>query len=109
LEKLEQLGETEKSEKPERKFERKYSSTRSTRRDRWCIVCGEERHEEKLFFCKQFKSLNLVEKLDAVKRVGACKRCLRCHEEGHECIHLPLQEKRRQEGELFRPPLSPLS
>lgn len=55
MEKLEHLGVTEKPEKPERKFERKYASTRSTKKDEGCIVCGDEKHKEKIFFCKQFQ------------------------------------------------------
>lgn len=42
-------------------------------------------HKEKIFFCKQFKRLKLAEKLNAVKKLGACQRCLECHEEGNKC------------------------
>lgn len=40
---------------------------------------------EKLFFCKQCKSLKLGGKLNAVKKLGACRRCLECHDEGNDC------------------------
>lgn len=49
LEKLEQLGV---SEKPEKKLHtEKYASTWSTRKS-GCVVCGDEKHREKIFFCK---------------------------------------------------------
>lgn len=85
LEKLEQLGVTEKPEKQERKFERKLAFTRSTWKE-GCVVCGDERHREKVFFCKRFKGLKLAEKLSAVRKLGACKKCLGCHREEDECI-----------------------
>lgn len=53
MEKLEQLGGDEKLEKQQRKFERNYASTRTTRKVGGCIVCGEERCKEKIFFCKK--------------------------------------------------------
>lgn len=58
LERLEQLGV---AEKPKRKLERKFASTRSTKKE-GCVVCGDERHREKVFFCKRFKELKLAEK-----------------------------------------------
>lgn len=57
LERLEQLGV---AEKPKRKWERKFASTRSTKKE-GCVVCGDERHREKVFFCKRFKELKLAE------------------------------------------------
>lgn len=84
MEKLEQLG-GEKPEKQQRKFERNYASTRSMRKAGGCIICGDERHKEKIFFCKRFKELKLAEKVQAVKKLGACKKCLGCHEEEDDC------------------------
>ncbi|KAK5854462.1 hypothetical protein PBY51_015526 [Eleginops maclovinus] len=84
LERLEQLSV---SEKPERKLtylDKKYASTRSTRRG-GCIICGDEKHREKIFFCKRFKELKPGEKLTAVEKLGACKRCLVCHGEDEYC------------------------
>lgn len=82
LEKLEQLGV---SEKPEKKLHtEKYASTRSTRKS-GCVICGDEKHREKLFFCKRFKELKLGDKLNAVEKLGACKRCMVCHDEDGEC------------------------
>lgn len=85
LKKLEQLSVGEKQERPDKKFERKNSSVRSTKKDSGSIVCGEMRHKDKLFFCKQFKDLKLSEKLSAVKKLGACTKCLRCHDEENQC------------------------
>jgi len=84
LEKLEQLGVSEKPEKKYACMERRYASTRSTRKG-GCVVCGDEKHGEKIFFCKRFKELKPVEKLAAVEKLGACKRCLICHGEDDEC------------------------
>lgn len=41
MEKLEQLGASESSEKPERRLEKKYSLTWSTSQAEGCVVCGE--------------------------------------------------------------------
>jgi len=78
---LEQLGGTEKPERQERKFERKFASTRSIKKEGGCVVCRDERHREKVFFCKRFKEFKLAEKVNAIKKLGACKRCLGCHKE----------------------------
>lgn len=83
LEKLEQLGVSERPEKKPTYME-KFASTRFTKKTR-CVVCGDEKHHEKLFFCKRFKELKPVNKLKAVEKLGACKRCLICHEEEEEC------------------------
>lgn len=84
LEKLEQLGVSERPEKRNACMERKYASTRSTTKG-GCVVCGDEKHRENIFFCKRFKELKPVEKLAAVEKLGACKRCLVCHGEDDEC------------------------
>uniref|UniRef100_A0A1A8UKK0 Golgi autoantigen, golgin subfamily a, 3 n=1 Tax=Nothobranchius furzeri TaxID=105023 RepID=A0A1A8UKK0_NOTFU len=70
LEKLEQLGVTEKPERQESKIEKRFASTRSIKKG-GCVVCGDERHEEKTFFCKRFKELKLPEKMNAIKKLGA--------------------------------------
>lgn len=50
-----------------------------------CVVCGDVRHRKKLFFCKQFKSLRLVDKKAAVRELGACEKCLEIHNTGIFC------------------------
>ncbi|KAI7800929.1 gag-pol fusion polyprotein, partial [Triplophysa rosa] len=52
-----------------------------------CVVCGDIRHSRKLYFCKQFRSLELVDKKAAVGTLGACKRCLDVHDSGAFCKH----------------------
>lgn len=87
LEKLEQLKISEKAEKPESRSER-YTFTRTTRNvstESGCIECGAEKHRDKNFFCKKFKELKLSEKKSIVKKLGACKKCLGCHEDGDRC------------------------
>lgn len=71
------------------------------------VVCGDERHREKVFFCKKFKELKLAETMNAIKKLGACKRCLGCHKEWL-FRQLPVQKQRMQKGEPVRSPLSPL-
>lgn len=71
MEKLEQLGGGDKPEKQQRKFERNYASTRSTRKVGGCIVCGDERHREKIFFCKRFKELKPAEKGAGCEETGS--------------------------------------
>ncbi|XP_036068500.1 uncharacterized protein LOC112152419 [Oryzias melastigma] len=83
FERLEQLGVSENSEW---RLDRKHASTRSTRKYSGCVVCGDGKHREKLFFCKQFKALNPSEKSNAVKKLGACQKCLGCHSEDEECL-----------------------
>lgn len=97
LEKLDQLGVSEKPEKKATYPEKRYASTRSTRKG-GCVVCGDEKHREKIFFCKQFKELKPGEKLNAVERLGACRRCLRCHGEDDECTDTYLCRNRDCKG-----------
>ena len=84
LEKLEQLGVSEKPDKKLAYTEKKYASTRSTRKG-GCVVCGDEKHRENIFFCKRFKELKPNGKLNAVEKLGACKKCLVCHDDDGEC------------------------
>ncbi|KAK7879276.1 hypothetical protein WMY93_033942 [Mugilogobius chulae] len=89
MEKLEQLGVSEKidKDKTEKKFEKRHAFTRSTRKNQGCIVCGDLRHGDKIFFCRQFKAMNVTEKLSILKKLGACKKCLGSHEEDDECTN----------------------
>ena len=83
LERLEQLGVCEKPDKRPADS-KKYASTKSTSKE-GCVVCGDKRHAEKLFFCKKFKELKGKDKVSAVERLGACPKCLECHEEDSTC------------------------
>lgn len=83
LEKLDQLGVSEKSEKKPNYLESKHASNKV--HNGRCVVCGDERHCNKFFFCKRFKELRPGEKLNGVEKLGACKRCPVCHAENDEC------------------------
>lgn len=50
-----------------------------------CVVCGESKHQQKLYFCKRFRALKLKERKDAVRRLGACNRCLEVHKDFEYC------------------------
>lgn len=78
----------EKSDRSDKKYERKIASTRTTKKgepDEVCGVCGDSGHNNKIFFCRKFKRLKLSEKKAVVKRLGACRKCLGCHDEGGYC------------------------
>lgn len=49
------------------------------------VVCGDVKHKRKLYFCKQFRALRPVEKSAAVKKLGACERCLEVHDSQAFC------------------------
>ncbi|XP_073797048.1 uncharacterized protein [Danio rerio] len=88
LERLEQLRISERVEKPERKFEKNYAFTRTTKKDSTeagCIVCGAEKHRDRIFFCRKFKDLKLTEKKSIIRKLGACKKCLGVHEDDSRC------------------------
>ncbi|XP_077470984.1 uncharacterized protein LOC144085517 [Stigmatopora argus] len=88
LERAEQLNTPLKpkrrSGEPRPNEPRRYASTKSTSKG-GCVVCGEEGHGEKLFFCKAFKNLKPKDKLSAIERLGACKKCLGCHKDERDC------------------------
>lgn len=50
-----------------------------------CIICGHAKHGQRLYFCRKFQALKLREKKDAVRRLGACKKCLEIHFENDFC------------------------
>ncbi|KAM4521343.1 uncharacterized protein PAE49_002487, partial [Odontesthes bonariensis] len=87
LERLEQLTIVDKVEKTDRKQERKFASTRATRKDvdEVCGICGGDGHANKIYFCKKFKGLKLQEKKTALKKLGACKKCLGYHDADGYC------------------------
>jgi len=106
LEKLEQLKtveEVERSDRSEKRYEKKISSTKSTKKeeiDEVCGVCGESGHNNKIFFCRKFKRLKLPEKKAVLRKLGACRRCLGCHDKDGYCRdtrwilqrHFPMQK-----------------
>lgn len=48
-------------------------------------VCGDIKHKKELYFCKRFHVLKLAEKKDAVRKLGACWKCLEVHGEDGYC------------------------
>lgn len=50
-----------------------------------CIICGHIKHGQRLYFCKKFQALKLREKKEAVRKLGACKKCLEIHSENDIC------------------------
>ncbi|KAM9744581.1 uncharacterized protein ACNS7B_011726 [Menidia menidia] len=50
-----------------------------------CVVCGDGKHRRRLYFCRQFKTLTLTKKRAAVKKVGACRKCLEIHDDKSYC------------------------
>ncbi|KAK2896112.1 hypothetical protein Q8A73_015600 [Channa argus] len=85
FERLEQLRisdrETEKSnaaDRREKKWNGKYASTRAPKQDNsdhMCTVCGDNKHKDRIFFCKKFRG----PPLSAVNQLGACRECIGCH------------------------------
>ncbi|XP_073732568.1 uncharacterized protein [Misgurnus anguillicaudatus] len=88
FERLDYLRMPEKPDKVERKFNKKYASTKATKKEDsedGCIICRDEKHKDRIFFCKKFKGLKLSEKEAAVKKIGACRECLGCHKFDDSC------------------------
>lgn len=88
FERLDHLKTVDKSEKPDkadRKFNKKYASTKATKKEDGCVVCGDEKHKDRIFFCKRFKALKLSEKEAAMNKSGACRKCLGCHKDDDGC------------------------
>ncbi|XP_035812328.1 uncharacterized protein LOC118471497 [Amphiprion ocellaris] len=86
-EQLEQLREEEPGKK-ETRIEPRHARTRSTKADNdhlVCVVCGDGKHKRRLYFCKQFRALKLMDKKAAVRRLGACKKCLEVHDDSSFC------------------------
>lgn len=87
LERLEQLKTVEKIEKPGhfdvKNVERIYVSTRMARKgmENMCCVCGDGGHnDKKKNFCKMFWGMKHHAMKAAVKKLGACRRCLVLHD-----------------------------
>ncbi|CAL9690628.1 unnamed protein product [Knipowitschia caucasica] len=91
LEELDQLQpcskdyERSQEKSKERKAFTKATSTQKDALSSSCIVCREEGHEGRLFACKAFKRLDLSSKKALLKKIGACLRCLRLHDEDSAC------------------------
>ncbi|XP_032434156.1 uncharacterized protein LOC116729604 [Xiphophorus hellerii] len=86
-EQLEQLREEEPSRR-ETQMEQRHARTKSVKAiDDFasCVVCGDGKHRKRLYFCKQFRTLTLTEKRAAVKKVGACIKCLEIHDDKSYC------------------------
>lgn len=80
-EQLEHLKEEDPSR--EGRFEPRHARTRATKCNdapAGCVVCGDAKHRWKLYFCQQFRALKPAEKNAAVKKLGACERCLEIHD-----------------------------
>ncbi|KAJ0023822.1 hypothetical protein NQD34_003721 [Periophthalmus magnuspinnatus] len=50
-----------------------------------CVICGDNKHSKRLYFCKRFQGLKISEKKDAVRKLGACIKCLDIHSEHDNC------------------------
>lgn len=48
-------------------------------------MCGDEKHKDKIFFCKTFRGLTVPQKKAALEKLGACRKCLGCHDEDRYC------------------------
>lgn len=86
-EQLEQLRDEEPN-KRELRTEPRWARTKSTKSSNdqtGCVVCGDVKHKRKLYFCKQFRSLKPADRRAAVRKLGACNRCLEVHEDHSFC------------------------
>ncbi|XP_035986919.1 uncharacterized protein LOC118560201 [Fundulus heteroclitus] len=69
--------------KREARSDPRHARTRATKSNdvpAGCVVCGDGKHRKKLYFCKQFWALTPADKNMAVKKLGACERCLELHD-----------------------------
>ena len=81
-EQLEQLMDEEP--RKEARSDSRHATTRATKSDgaqAGCVICGDEKHRAKLYFCKQFRALKPAVRNAAVKELGACERCLEIHDD----------------------------
>ncbi|TKS65757.1 hypothetical protein D9C73_028022 [Collichthys lucidus] len=87
-EQLDQLKDEEPSRK-ETRFQQKHARTRTAKASSEpanCIICGDNKHRTKLYFCRKFKTnLRPSERRNAVMQLGACSRCLEIHGEDGYC------------------------
>ncbi|XP_047221695.1 uncharacterized protein LOC124868446 [Girardinichthys multiradiatus] len=71
--------------RPEQRQARTRTSNQSSSHTSGCVVCGDIKHRKKLYFCKKFRVLNFTEKKDAVRKLGACRKCLEVHNADDHC------------------------
>ncbi|XP_054611256.1 uncharacterized protein LOC129169152 [Dunckerocampus dactyliophorus] len=86
-EQLDQLRDDDPSRR-ESRVPQKHARTKTTNSSSSqasCVVCGERGHRKRLYYCKKFKALKIAEKKEAVKKIGACGRCLEVHDDDAEC------------------------
>lgn len=86
-EQLEHLREEEPNRRDSRP-EARHARTKLTKTlgdEGGCVVCGDDKHTKKLYFCKRFKTLNLSARKAAVRELGACRRCLEVHNHQSGC------------------------
>ncbi len=96
----------EKVERQERRSERNHAFTKSTKiapskyspSESACIVCGSEKHKEKIFFCKKFKELKLAEKKVILRKLGLCRKCLGHHDDDSKCRYMFLCRSKECKG-----------
>ncbi|XP_049606772.1 uncharacterized protein [Syngnathus scovelli] len=87
-EQLDKLRDEEPSfrrERPEQRQARTRASSQSSSHLSGCIICGDSKHKRKLYFCKKFRVLRLTEKKKAVRKLGACWKCLEIHDGDNHC------------------------
>lgn len=87
-EQLDQLRDEElprKEIRPEQRQARTRASNQPSSYLSGCVVCGDIKHKKKLYFCKKFRGLRLTEEKDAVRKLGACWKCLEVHEDDNHC------------------------
>ncbi|XP_036006859.1 uncharacterized protein LOC118567017 [Fundulus heteroclitus] len=86
-EQLAYLREEEPSRR-ETRMEPRYARTKTVKGSSeytGCIVCGDTKHRKRLYFCKQFRTLTISERNAAVRKLGACRKCLEVHDEDSCC------------------------
>lgn len=109
---LRTVEKTEKTDHFDKKYERKIASTKNTKKEKLeevCGVCGDSGHNNKIFFCRRFKRLKLPEKKAVLRNLGACRKCLGCHDEDGYCRDTFLCRNKTVKGEAVpRPPFLPL-
>nr|XP_054601662.1 uncharacterized protein LOC129164711 [Nothobranchius furzeri] len=87
LEQLEQLKEEEPSRKGVRSEPRlaRTKSAASEGDSVGCVVCGDPKHKRRLYFRKKFQTLTLAQKKDALRKTGACMKCMEVHDKRQYC------------------------
>lgn len=84
-EQLDQLQDEDKSPKVDQDPQQNKTAVQTNSSPPECIICGNVKHGQRLYFCRKFQALKLREKKDAVRKLGACKKCLEIHSENDVC------------------------